>query len=96
MEQTLKTIFFLDADYGDIDTAEKIVELLEKCREAAAADLEFQAIVQQCIDRKGQSPLLTGEKTLLQLASYAKCTDGILYGLPLILNQNGEKYLYLR
>ena len=75
-----------------------IAQILVKCVEAADLERKFQSILKECLcDASGGTPqLLVGEKQLLSLATYAHCTDGILYGLPLIINVNGENHLYLR
>lgn len=44
----------------------------------------------------GTPPLLVCEKQLLSLATYPKCTEGILYTMPLVFNVNGANILYLR
>ena len=78
--------------------AVNISQTLTKCVEAAGFERTFQSVLKECLcDAPGGTPqLLVGEKQLLALATYAHCTDGILYGLPLILDINGENHLFLR
>ena len=72
-----------------------------KCTEAAS----FEGLIQNLIKESvfdpalpscGTPHLVLAEKQLLSLATYSKCTDGILYATPLIFEVKGENHLYIR
>lgn len=82
----------------------KLSSLLLQCEEVLKIEEYFQEILKSAILLEDISKthaistphLLVVEKQLLSLSSYRNCTDGILYGLPFILEWNGKVVLYIR
>ena len=75
--------------------------IISKCSEAATIETTIQAILKKSMETKekkgnGELHLMAAEKVLLSLASYPRCTECILYAMPLVLDVNGENNLYLR
>eukprot|EP00111_Clytia_hemisphaerica_P020286 TCONS_00059785-protein len=90
-----------EKDPNDFDVqnmASNITDLLKRCYRATCYDAIFQEAIKNAIlnEKNGTPQLLSGEKQLLNLATYSRCTDAILYVMPLIFNIEGRNLLYLR
>ena len=83
-----------------------IVDVLKTCKDAAQIDYSVQQEIWDAIQpdrsklpegRKVQPAcLVTLQKYLLRLASHNECTDGIFYVIPIYIETNHGKYIYLR
>ena len=95
-----KSFIFVDSK----EALEKISSLVLHCQDALSIEHHCQELIKSAILFEDLAKthvistpyLLVIEKQLLSLASYENCTDGILYGLPLIFEFNGEMILYIR
>ena len=75
-----------------------------QCQDALKIEIHFQELLKSAILFEHLSKthvvstphLLIIEKQLLNLSSYQNCTDGILYGLPILFEWNEKTVLYIR
>jgi len=83
----------------------KLNDLFDICCQLAYLEQEVQEKISECLSdnrmketsRLDSAYLFTAEKSLLLLAGTVDCTDGILYGLPLLLEVSEGVYnLYIR
>ena len=83
-----------------------IVDVLKTCKDAAQIDYSVQQEIWDAIQPdRSKLPeglkvqpacLVTLQKYLLRLASHNECTDGIFYVIPIYIDTNHGKYIYLR
>ena len=82
----------------------QIVSVLLQCQDVLKIESHFQELLKSAISLEDVSKthvvstphLLIIEKQLPSLSSYQKCTDGILYGLPILFEWNEKTVLYIR
>ena len=80
----------------------QIVSVLLQCQDALKIESHSQELLKSAISLEDVSKthvvstphLLIIEKQLPSLSSYQKCTDGILYGLPILFDE--KTVLYIR
>ena len=80
-----------------------MVSLLLQYQDTLKIESHFQELLKSAILLEDVSKthvvsthLLIIEKPLLNLSSYEKCTDGILYGLPILFEWNEKAVLYIK
>ena len=90
-----------------MENIQKFHPLLSKCNDAIVGERSVQGILKAslfstrevadaCSTSVATPYLLTAEKHLLALSTYPDCTDGILYGLPLLFDVGEDLVLYVR
>ena len=92
----MKYLFLISLDSCQL--LQSFYKLLEKCCSAIKLEMVFQTILLGGIsDGKNETAsLFSAEQSLLKLATYNECTNGIMYNMPFLFEEGDNLYLYVR